>query len=81
MMDIATLLSKVIAQNVKVAFHWAEIIDKRSVPRADVDIKLSGTDTLLTGIPHLHNYSPQVGDIALVLINGTDIVVIDRASI
>lgn len=79
-MEISKLLSNIIAQNVKVAFHYGEIIDKRSVPRADVDITLSGTNTVLTAIPHLHNYAPQIGDIVLVLINGTDILVIDKVA-
>jgi hypothetical protein len=61
-----------------VSIHFGEIITHNGagVPRT-VDIKLSGTNTVLTDIRYLASYSsPTAGDICLVLINDKDLMVL-----
>jgi hypothetical protein len=77
-MQIADMLNKIVAKNTMVSIHFGEIITHNGagVPRT-VDIKLSGTDTLLSDVRYLHSYSsPTAGDICVVLINDKDLMVL-----
>lgn len=75
-MDLGKILSKIVAQNTSVSFHWGVVVDKRTTPRSEVDITLSGSSTVITGVRYIHSYAPQNGDVVLVLINGMDIFVL-----
>lgn len=77
-MQIADMLAKIVAKNTMVSIHFGEVITHNGAgtPRT-VDIKLSGTNTLLSGIRYLHSYSsPTAGDIVVVLVNDKDLMVL-----
>lgn len=75
-MELADILTKIVKQNIKVDFRFAEVTahNSSSSPKT-CDLKLSGTDTVLAGIRYMHNYNPTVSDIVLVLVNNKDIIV------
>jgi hypothetical protein len=76
-MQIADMLSKIVAKNTMVSIHFGEVLvhNGAGTPRT-VNIKLSGTTTVLSNIRYLASYSnPTVGDIVLVLINDKDLIV------
>lgn len=75
-MELADILSKIIKENIKVSFHFGEVTahNSSSNPKS-CDLKLSGTDAVLTNIRYMHNYNPTVGDIVLVLVNNKDLIV------
>jgi len=75
-MQIADMLSKIVAKNTMVSFHWAEVTahNSSSTPKT-CDLTLSGTTTVIAGVRYMHNYNPTVGDIVLVLVNDKDLIV------
>ena len=75
-MQIADMLSKIVAQNTMVSFHWATVVDKdvSSTPKT-CSVTLSGSTTVLSGLRYLHAYNPTIGDVVLVLVNDKDLIV------
>ncbi len=76
-MQIADMLSKIVAKNTMVSFHWGEITahNSSSTPKS-CDLMLSGTSTILSDIRYMHGHQPTVGDIVLVLVNDKDLIVL-----
>jgi hypothetical protein len=76
-MQIADMLSKIVAKNTMVSFHFGEVTahNSSSNPKT-LDLTLSGTSTVLTAIRYMKHYNPTVGDIVLVLVNDKDLIVL-----
>lgn len=71
-MDIGHSLAKIIDQNVRFAVRFAEVTAHHNSPKT-IDVKISGSSTVITKIRYLHSYSPQVGDIVVLIVNKGDI--------
>jgi len=79
-MQIADMLSKIVAKNTNVSFHFGEVLvhNGAGTPKT-VDITLSGTSTVLSDVRYLHSYSsPSPGEIVLVLVNDKDLMVLGK---
>jgi hypothetical protein len=75
-MQIADMLSKIVAKNTMVSFHFGEVTAHNSSSNPKTcDLTLSGTSTVLSEVRYMHNYNPTVGDIVLVLVNDKDLIV------
>lgn len=55
------------------------VITAVDVPGARVDVNLGGDTTTIPGVAHLSNYRAKVNDTCWVLVNGPDLLVMDRA--
>jgi hypothetical protein len=77
-MELSEVLSKIVAQNIRLGLHYAVVTDTESDSGIEyVTIELAGGQSPITRIRYLRNYVPVVGDTVLVLVNKSDIVVID----
>lgn len=76
-MEIASMLEKIIAQNVKVAIKFAEVTDKTN-SNTRLSIKLSGGTSIITGVRYLHAYAPTIGDIVAAIVYENDIIVLGK---
>jgi hypothetical protein len=76
-MQIADMLTKIVAKNTNVSFHFGEVtVHNSGATPKTVDLTLSGTSTELTGIRYMDSYTPTVADIVLVLVNDKDLIVL-----
>jgi hypothetical protein len=76
-MQIAEMLTKIVAKNTAVSFHWGEISASNILDTPPtVDLTLSGTTSVLSDLRYMGSYTPTVGDIVLVLINDKDVIVL-----
>lgn len=56
------------------------VVQAVNVPAARVDVTLGGDSTSIPGVAHLSNYRPTVNDTCWVLVNGPDLLVLDRTA-
>lgn len=77
MNEIMQSLTRIIDSRIRIGIHYGEVTYKHS---HEIDVTLSGGSTSITNMKHLSSFSPQVGDIVLVLINKNDAVAIGTIS-
>jgi hypothetical protein len=73
-MKMSDMLTKIVAQNTYVSFHFATITAHNSGAKT-CSLTLSGSTIVLTGIRYMKHYNPTVGDIVLVLVNDKDLII------
>lgn len=56
------------------------IITAVDAPNARVDVQIGGNSAVIPGVAHLSNYLPAVNDTCWVMVNGPDLVVLDRTA-
>ena len=75
-MDLAKSLGDFVDSRVRTDFHWAEVTGSVSSPVHSCSIKLSGSDTAISGVRYLKSYSPSTSDIVLVACFRGDMVIL-----
>lgn len=76
MMDLAKSLGEFVDGRIRTDFHWGEVTASVSSPVHSCSIKLSGSDTAISGIRYLKSYTPGNGDIVLVACFRGDMVIL-----
>lgn len=74
--EIASSLAEFVDSRNRVNFHWAEIVSHVSSPIHSATIKLAGSTTPISGIRYLRSYTPNNGDIVLVVVVRGDLVIL-----
>lgn len=75
-MDFAKSLGEFVDSRIRTDFHWGEVTAFVSSPVHSCSIKLSGSDTAISGIRYLKSYTPGLADIVLVACVKGDMVVL-----
>lgn len=75
-MDLSKTLGEFVDGRIRTDFHWGEVTNVVTSPAHSLSIKLSGSDTAVSGIKYLKSYSPANGDIVLVACFRGDMVVL-----
>lgn len=77
-MDFADIIKSIAEQNNRFAIHYGEVTAiTNSSGTYFLTVKPSGSSTPITNVRYLRSYVPRVGDIVLIQINKSDMVVID----
>jgi hypothetical protein len=77
-MEFADIIKTLIDQNNRLAIHYGEVTAiTNSSGKYLLTDKPSGSSTAITNVRYLRSYVPRVGDIVMIQINKSDMVVID----
>ena len=76
-MEIASMLEKIISQNVKTTVKFG-VVTARTSSNTRLSLTLSGGTNVITGVRYLNSYSPTVSDVVVALVYENDIIVLGK---
>jgi hypothetical protein len=77
-MEFADIIKSIATQNNRMAIHYGEVTAiTNSSGTYLLTVKPSGSSTAISNVRYLRSYVPRVGDIVMLQINKSDMVVID----
>jgi hypothetical protein len=78
-MDFADIIKGIADQSNRVAIHYGKVTAKTD-GNTKITVLISGSSTPITGVRHLHSYSPNVDDTVVLLVNKGDIIALGDLS-
>ena len=76
-MELGAILGKIIDNNTSLFLRYGVVSAVTFSPNR-VSVKLSGSNTAITGVRYLASYSPNTSDVVVCLLNDSDLIVLGK---